>query len=230
MRIVLAAAAFALSCLALTPAPAAAESFECPLTTARRGITNTLPSGWFATPVQSRLMSTRVGAIGSQPTMMCDYGGAGLVMREVPADQTCVARTGGFECAAAGGPAPTPSSETHAAGTFTVRGTYEFDLDTGAEAPRTTSDFWYEIYRNNETYFTPRNGAQLAVFGASEPSYSDCAAATTASTRTRIETMGAGAAWVCVRTSEGRIARLHIDGVNHLPRPRVMTITFATWR
>jgi len=230
MRIVFAAAALTLACFAFAPTPAHAETYECPLSTARRNIVNTLPSGWYTTPVQNRLMATRVVNIGRQPTMSCDYGEVGSVMREVPAGQTCVARTGGFECASSSGPTPMPTSETHRTGTFNVRGTYDFDLDAGAEATRATSDFWYEVIRAGETYFTPRNGARLASFGAREPSYADCAAATLTNTRTRIETLGAGAAWLCVRTSEGRLARLHIDGVNRFVSPQVMTITFATWR
>jgi hypothetical protein len=143
--------------------------------------------------------------------------------------QTCVARSGGFECAAAGAPPPTPVSEAHASGTFNVRGTYNFDLDAGAEAPGADSDFWYEVFRNNETYFAPLNGARLAVLTTDEPSYADCTGASYTDARTRIETMP-GRSWICARTSDGRISRFRIDGVNHLTAPRTMTITFVTWR
>jgi hypothetical protein len=229
MRSLLCGVAAMCASLFVFSAPAAAESVNCPLTTAQRDVTTPVPSGWYTTPVRSRLTETRVFNMGSQPTMLCQYGEAASVMREVPAGQTCVARSGGFECAAAGGPAPAPVSETHAAGTFTVRGTYNIDFDAGAEAPAAAADFWYEVIRDNETYFTPRNGARIAVLRTTEPGYSGCTAATYTTARTRIEST-TGGHWFCVRTSEGRIAQFRIDGVDRFSRPRTMTITFATWR
>jgi hypothetical protein len=208
--------------------PVAAESFDCPLATARRAVTNSLPSGWYTTPVVSPLTETRMMNVGGQPHMVCQYGDAGAVVREAPADQVCVARSGGFECGPASGPAPMPSSETHASGSFDVRGTYEFDLDSGGESRSPASDFWYEVERNNETYLNPRNGARLSVLTA-EPSYADCTSAAYSSARTRIETMS-GRSWICVRTSEGRVGRFRIDGVSLLTSPRTMTVSFVTWR
>lgn len=228
MRSLLCGVAAAFASLFLFAAPAAAESLDCPLTTAQRNITNSVPSGWYTTPVRSRLTETRVADIGGQQTMICEYGAAGLVMREAPASQMCVARSGGFECAAAGGPAPTPTSETHASGAFTVRGTYNIDFDAGAEASGAAAEFWYEVFRDNETYFTPRNGARIAILGAAEPGYSGCTSATYTDARTRIEGT-TGGHWFCVRTNEGRVGQFRIDGIDRFARPRTMTITFATW-
>jgi hypothetical protein len=207
--------------------PAAAEAVNCPLTTAQRAITNSLPSGWYTTPVRSRLTETRVMNIGDQQTMACVYGDAATVLREVPAGQVCTARSGGFECGSASAPAPAPASEVHSSGAFTVRGTYDFDLDGGAEAPRASSDFWYEIIRDGETYFTPRGAARIAAMGATEPSYAGCTSATLAAARTRIETASGG--WFCFRTNEGRIGQFHVDGVDRFTRPVRMTITYSTW-
>ncbi len=212
----------------LSATPAGAETFNCPITTANRSITNTLPSGWYTTPVRSRLTETRVDNIGGQPTMVCVYSEAGNVLREVAAGQTCTARSGGFECASSGGPAPMPTSDAHSTGTFAVRGTYEFDLDEGAESPRAVAEFWYEVARNNETYFTPRNGARIAIIGASEPGYAGCTGATYTNARTRLETLTGP--WLCVRTNEGRVGQFRIDGVDHVATPRRMTITHTTWR
>lgn len=222
------AAAF-VSLLALQPAPASAETHNCPLTTARRSITNTLPSGWFSTPIQSPLTEARIDTIGGQAHMVCVYGEAGRVMREVAADETCTARSGGFECASGSAPAPLPVSEAHSTGTFTARGTYNIDLDAGAESSAANADFWYEVIRANESYLTPRNGASYALRTRTEPSYGDCTGATYATARLRIESTTAGT-WICVRTGEGRIGRFRIDSVDRFAAPRVATITHTTWR
>ena len=201
--------------------------FYWPLTTAQRGITNALPSGWYTTPIRSRLTEARVVDIGGQRTMPCVYGEAATVMREIPAGQVCTARTGGFECGSASGPAPTPTSEAHSSGAFSVRGSYDFDLDAGAEAPKTSSEFWYEVVREGESYFTPRRGARIAAMGASEPRYARCTSATMTGTRTRrIETAGA---WFCFRTNDGRIGQFHVDSVDRFARPARITITYTTW-
>lgn len=221
------AAAFA---VLMSATPAAAESVNCPLSEARRTITNSIPSGWYQTPVVSRLTETRVDNIGGQMTMVCTYSAAGSVMREVPSGQVCTARSGGFECGPSSAPPPTPVSETHAAGTFTTRGTYHFDLDAGAEtATRTGAEFWYEVIRPGESYFTPRNGARIAVRTSTEPGYSGCTSASYTDSRVRIETIPARA-WICVRTNEGRVGQFKIDSIDRFARPQSATITFATWR
>lgn len=228
MRMLLSGFAAAIAFLLVSaPTPAAAESVNCPLPTVTRGITATLPSGWYTTPVRSRLTETRVMDIGGQPTMACVYSEAATVLREVPAGQVCTARAGGFECGSSSAPAPTPTSEVHATGTFTVRGTYEFDLDAGAEAPRANAEFWYEVIRDGETYFTPRRTARIAAIGVTEPGYAGCTSATLATTRTRIET--ARGPWFCFRTNDGRIGQFRVDGVDRFSRPARMTITYTTW-
>jgi hypothetical protein len=208
--------------------PAAAETIDCPSSTLERTVRPSPPSGWYTTPVRSRLTETRITTIGGQLTMMCIYGEAGSVQREVASGQTCTARSGGFECSSGGAPALAPASEVHSEGAFSVRGTYEFDLDAGAESARSAAEFWYEIVRDGDTYFTPRGGARLAAMGASAPSYGDCTSATYSSARTRVETLRGP--WLCVRTNEGRISRFRIDGVDRLSRPQRMTITYTTWR
>ena len=207
---------------------AAAETVDCPSSTLERTVRPSPPSGWYTTPVRSRLTETRIVTIGGQATMMCIYGDAGSIQREIATGRTCTARSGGFECSGGGAPPPTPASDVHSEGTFTVRGTYEFDLDAGAESARSTAEFWYEVVRDGDTYFTPRGGARLAAMGAAAPSYADCSSATYSSARTRVETLPGG--WLCVRTNEGRISRFHIDGVDRISRPQRMTISYATWR
>lgn len=229
MRMFLCGLAATFACFFAIATPAAAETVNCPLTEARRSITNTLPSGWRQTPVVSRLTETRVDNVGGELTMVCQYSAAGAVLREVPAGQTCVARTGGFECGPSGSPPPTPTSESHASGTFTVRGTYNIDFDTGAETPRPAADFWYEVIRSGESYLTSRNGARLSIMSATEPGYSGCTAATYTDARTRIETITAGR-WICVRTSEGRIGEFRIESIDRFSAPSRMTMRFTTWR
>lgn len=228
MRLILGGVAAALA-LFISVAQAAAESVDCPVASVRRGVTTALPRGWFSTPVESRLTEARIDMVGRQAHMTCVYGEAGRIMREVPSGQTCTPRSGGFECSAAGGSTPAPVSEAHATGTFNVRGTWHFDLDAGAESARAGAEFWYEVIRDNETYLTPRNGTGYAVLGASEPGYAGCTAAAYTEARQRIESIP-GRAWICVRTSDGRLGQFRIDGVDRFSSPRRMTITYTTWR
>jgi hypothetical protein len=90
------AAAFAF--FFISAAPAAAESIDCPLSQARRTVTNDLPSGWWTTPLVNNLSDTRVQDIGGEPALMCIYGPSGSIQRNAPPNTTCRARTGGFEC------------------------------------------------------------------------------------------------------------------------------------
>lgn len=228
MRMMLGGLAALFAALAVAT-PAAAESIDCPLPSVRRSVTTTLPSGWFSTPVESRLTEARIDMIGAQAHMTCVYGEAARVMREVPSGQTCTPRSGGFECSTSGGAAPAPASEAHSSGAFNVRGTWHFDLDAGAESARAGAEFWYEVIRDGETYLTPRNGARYAVRSMSEPGYAGCTAATYVDARLRIESIP-GRAWICVRTSEGRIGEFRIDGVDRFSSPRSMTITHTIWR
>jgi hypothetical protein len=223
------AAAFAVFFFAATPA--AAESVECPLSQARRTITNDLPAGWWTTPIVNNLSGTRVQDIGGEPALICEYGPTGSVQRNAPANHSCTARTGGFECAPRVRltpiPVPVPAMPaTHSSGSLSVGQTYVFDLDTGAVGG--AGDIWFEADTATALFLTPRGGAQIAVGDRSNRGYAGCSTATYATTRAPLASVPVGS-YVCVRTNEGRISQFRVNAISS-GSPRTLTLGYTTWR
>ncbi len=119
---------------------AAVEALEisCPLTTANRTLSDTLPAGWRVVPYSERVAATRVSNSGALQTLICDYGQAGIVQKAGPSDHTCTGRIGGFTCnltvvSAGNTPTATPGGPIiHRSGSVAVRARSEIDFDSGA--------------------------------------------------------------------------------------------------
>ena len=226
------AAAFAFFFMAI--APAAAETVECPLSQARRTITNDLPSGWWTTPIVNNLTETRVQEIGGEPALMCVYGPSGSVQRNAPANQTCTARTGGFDCTPRIRmpipiPMPTPSPSapvTFSTGPLSVPQTYVFDLDNGAVGA--SGDIWFEAVTASQLFLTPRGGAQMAVGDRSNRGRDGCASASYSTTRVALSAVPVGS-YVCVRTNEGRISQFRVNAIS-AGSPKTLTLGYTTWQ
>ncbi len=224
------AAAFAF--LFISAAPAAAESIECPLSQARRTITNDLPGGWWTTPIVNSLSSTRVQDIGGEPALMCIYGASGSVQRNAPANHTCTARAGGFDCTPrirvipVPLPTPSPTPVTHSTGPLSVPQTYVFDLDAGTVGG--SGDIWFEADTATQLYLTPRGGAQMAVGDRSNRGFAGCSAASFSSNRVPLASVPVGS-YVCVRTDEGRISQFRMNAISG-GSPRTLTLGYTTWR
>lgn len=209
-----------------TAAPAGAETIACPLSQAQRTITNDLPSGWWTTPIANSLTETRVQEIGGEPALVCVYGPAGSVQRNAPANHTCTARTGGFECRRRGAFVPAPAPVTHATGTLSVRQTYIFDLDTGAVG--SSGDIWFHAVTNTELYLEPRGGAQMAVGDRSNRGFAGCTAERFSTARVALSETPVGS-YVCVRTNEGRISQFRVNAIS-AGSPKTLTLGYTTWR
>ena len=96
-RITLSMGWITLLCIALSGTIQAA-TIQCPLPEAQRTITNSLPQGWWTTPIVDRLSNTRVANIGGKPALICKYGKSGSIQRSAPKGQTCRPLARGFEC------------------------------------------------------------------------------------------------------------------------------------
>jgi hypothetical protein len=230
MRTLLGGLVATLAVFFMALAPAAAETVECPLSQARRAITDDLPGGWWTTPIVNSLTGTRVQEIGGEPALMCLYGPAGSVQRNAPANQTCTARTGGFNCTPRIRmpiPTPSPSSPvTHSTGPLSVPQTYVFDLDTGAVGG--AGDVWFEAVTASQLFLTPRGGAQMAVGDRSNRGRDGCAAASFSTSRVPLSAVPVGS-YVCVRTNEGRISQFRMNAIS-AGSPKTLTLGYTTWQ
>lgn len=234
MRLFLSGVAAAIGFFFLGIAPAAAETINCPLPEARRTITNSLPSGWWTTPIVNDLSETRIQDIGGQPALVCVYGASGSVQRNAPENHTCTARTGGFECTPRVRltplpipvPRPVPVAAIYSQGAGVIRQTYMFDFDNGAETSA-GADLWFHAITNTELYLEPRNGARLALGDGSERGFAGCSSASFSTARIPLASVPVGT-FVCVRTSDNRIGQFRMNAISG--SPRVLTVQFTTWQ
>lgn len=213
---------------------ASAQPVECPLSQARRTITNDLPTGWWTTPIVNDLTETRVQDIGGEPALMCIYGPSGSIQREAPANTRCTARTGGFECRPTLTIAPgvlrpgviTPAPQTLSTGPLSVPQTYLFDLDNGAVGA--SGDIWFHAVTATQLYLEPSGGAQMAVGDRSNRGRDGCAAASYSTARAPLSAVPVGS-YVCVRTNEGRISQFRVNAISS-GSPKTLSLGYTTWQ
>ncbi len=199
-----------------------AATIACPLSQIRREITTPLPTGWWNTPIVSNLQSTRVIAVGGRKALQCRYGGAGAIQRYAPAGQTCTATASGFTCTGA-----TPRPQTFSTGGISLRQTYLADFDRNSAAS-SAADLWFEAETSTLLYLVPRNGAQFALGNRSNRGYAGCAAARYSAGRLSLSDVPVGA-YVCVKTSEGRISQFRMNAIS-AGSPKTLQLGYTTWR
>lgn len=207
-------------------AKAQAYTMDCPLEWAHRTIRDPLPSDWWTTPIGERLSSTRVGEIGGQRALICEYGVAGTVQRYEPEGDRCTANGRGFVCQGRVVVQATPA--VHSSGGVEVPGTYVIDLDSG-RLDTARGDIWLQAVTASERYMTPRNGAQIATARERDRSRGrdGCARAEYTSDRLSMDRLRVGS-WLCVRTSEGRISEFRINEIRN-GSPYSLVLGYTTW-
>ncbi len=124
------------------------------------------------------------------------------------------------------GPTPTSGPTVHKATQFTVRQTWQADLDSGSEASGSGVDFHYHAQTAVEKYFEPLNGAVMVKM-AGVPDYSDCKNAALSSSMINLNTFPTGS-WMCYKTNEGRYGRFTLDSYGD-PDGTTMYIDMRTW-
>ena len=233
MRTLLSGLAAAFAFCFVTIGVASAENIECPLSSARRTITNDLPTGWWTTPIVNHLTETRIQDIGGEPALMCIYGTSGSIQRQAPANQNCTARTGGFECVPRISITPRlpsgvlrPAPRTLSMGPLSVPQTYVFDLDEGHVGGN--GDIWFHAVTNTELYLEPRGGAQMAVGDRSNRGYAGCSAESFSTTRVALSAVPVGS-YVCVRTDQGHISQFRMNAISS-GSPKTLSIGYTTWQ
>ncbi len=216
--------ALGLGIFSAMPSLAVAETINCPLREIRREVTTPLPPGWWNTPQVWRLQETRVISLGGRTALQCDYGPSGNIQRYAPDGATCSARSGGFQCASAGGGG---GAQTHSTGPIELRQTYTADLDTGRVGGN-GADIWFQAETANLLYITPRNGAQISVGNRSNRGYAGCAAARYTNARASLRDMPPGS-YICVKTNQGRISQFRVNAISS-GSPKVLSLGYTTWR
>ncbi|TNE84712.1 MAG: hypothetical protein EP330_28240 [Deltaproteobacteria bacterium] len=120
----------------------------------------------------------------------------------------------------------------YSSGTFSVRGTYAGDVDEGAEVPSSQADFSWSMSTSTTRRLYPANGATIAPMGPSMPSWADCATATLTTSSISAndpdyEQMAEGN-FLCMRTDQGRLARLEVLLIERSVNHRI-TFDYVTW-
>lgn len=215
--------ALALTGLAALSGPALAERINCPHDQVRREITTPLPSGWWNTPIVSRLSETRVITVGGRRALQCVYANSGSIQRYAPEGANCRAVSGGFECDTAPSGPSTFSSKA-----LNIPQTYTADLDRGSVGAGAGADIWFQAETAELLYITPRNGARLGVGNRANRGYAGCSAARFSTDRVSLRDIPVGS-YVCVRTNEGRISQFRVNAISG-GSPRTLSIGFTTWR
>jgi|GEM_PF-742781 len=244
----------AFGALAAMAAPAAADEVTCPVNQVRTEITTSLPDPWWQTPQVGNLQSTRVGEVGGETTLICEYWAYGdtvSVMRRPPENTfNCSAHDGGFTCQrqliATPLPIPLPgiigtgsddsddegdsgsgAAGVYRSGTLEIPQTWQADFDSG-QVGEGTADIWFHAITATERYIEPRNGAQIGIYASGGGmSEANCISSPKSGNRISIDSVSRGTR-ICYVTSDGRngFFRLRQDvGAS----PGTLDVRFRTW-
>lgn len=219
-----------------------ALDINCPLTTANRTLSDSLPAGWLVVPYSERVLATRVTNSGATQTLICDYGQAGLVQKNAPSDYVCTGRIGGFSCnlvVVSAGSTPTvrPGGPIiHRSGSVSVRARYEIDFDTGTVATGSAqSDLAFHYDPTHRWTLDTRGNAYWRHNRSTRLGKSGCAAEIgIAGSRYRTDYYSVGPPDVgnsaCVITNQGRLAEFTVTGFSTTDTgvPSIQ-FTFTTW-
>jgi len=224
MRVFLIATLFSIAGFFVSGSDALAdETITCPLNQARRTITDSLPDGWWTTPIVDRLSETKISTIGGRSALLCIYGSSGSIQRYAPEGHTCKVVRDGFLCEAL-----VPRPQTFSTGQLDIPQTYTFDLDRGRVGDRDNSDIWFQAETRDLLYLVPRNGARISVGDRSNRGYTGCSTARYSNDRVPLRDIPVGS-YVCVRTNEGRVSQFRLNEVSR-GTPKTLSIGYTTWR
>ena len=212
-------------------------SINCPLSQAKRSISNNLPKGWWTTPMVNSLSETKVSQIGGRSALMCIYGSSGSIQRYAPEKHTCKALRRGFHCKTVAQIKPTlkpvplkpvARPQTFSTGKLDVRQTYTFDLDRGEQGNNSNTDIWFQAETQSRLFFVPRNGAGISVGNRSNRGYAGCSRANFTTSRIALNRMPVGS-YICVRTNENRISQFRVNAISKTV-PVTISLGYTTWK
>ena len=133
-------------------------------------------------------------------------------------------------------PTPTPKATTTATATSTpaiqASGTtplnldQNLNLDNGVVNDSSGNDLVYQEDGSGNHLLVPQAGAQLGVFGLSQPGLGACQSASLGGAGVAVESLQIGS-YLCVKTSDGRYARLQFNTLN--TGDFSINVGFITW-
>lgn len=114
----------------------------------------------------------------------------------------------------------------HSQGNLSIPQTFTANLDTGVVGGG-GGDIWFEARTATQRFVTPRNGAEIAKFGATAPGRGDCTSAPLSENSININNLPQGT-YVCVLTNAGRYGRFRVTAPVG-PSPGTLKISYTTW-
>ena len=224
-------------CLGFSSQVMADMSLECPLTQAKRTIIDSLPQGWWTTPIVYSLSETKVSKIAGRTSLLCIYGKSGSVQRYAPDNHVCKAVENGFKCKQMARISPVAQPlpikpivrpQTFTTGKIDVKQTYSVDLDRGYQGNSNHADLWLQAETQELLYLVPRNNARIAVGDGSNRGYSGCLNAAYSEQRVPLASVAPGS-YVCVRTNENRVSQFRLNSISS-DVPVVLSLGYTTWK
>ncbi len=233
---------------ALAAAPAMAQTqVNCPLTTANRSISDTLPAGWAQIPYAQRLTNTRITESGVLQTLICEYGEAGNIQRAAPADNRCTARNGGFTCVGTIITVQKPNTVIlapqvvlHRFGTIMLEApppatgrNLDFDQMGTQDTSRSTgADIASIVSTDRGWRYDLGSGTKIWLHRGTTPQGKDrCIAAESSYVSSLYNpTLPPAGQYACYKTNGGRFGEFRVTAYGETPGGvKTVTINYATW-
>jgi hypothetical protein len=205
-------------------AVAETQFIQCPSGKIKTEATSGVADGWQSKPVERRLQSVNViQANGRGQVLQCNYGAGFIISRAASADKVCdVEDRTGFKCRAV----VSNRAETfHTAG-VTLSPRDVVNMDGTGNGPW-DSDIWFQGNTQDSAMLSSFGEALMGRPGPQQ-SYRGCRNARFAGTAIKLKDMNVGD-YVCVRTSEGRIAEYRINELR-IGRDIAVSIGYTTWK
>ena len=205
-------------------ASADTQYIQCPMGKIKVEVATDFPEGWETKPVERRIQSVNVVRIeGRGQVLQCNYGAGFIVTSKAPANKTCeVEDNTGFKCNDAVSRRP---ETAHTAG-VTLSPRDVVNMDGSGNGPW-DSDVWLQGNTQNSAMLSSFGDALMGKPGRQQ-GYNGCKNARFASRAIKLEDMNVGD-YVCVKTSEGRIAEFRINELR-IGRDISVSIGYTTWK
>ena len=123
-------------------------------------------------------------------------------------------------------PSPTPTEMIQVSGPASLTPDDLLDLDSLAVNPGGGADLLYHANEQNMHWLSPQSTALLGVFGATQPSRSDCENANLSTASLPVESLATGT-FLCHRTDEGRLGWTRLANLN--PDDFTLSVEVLTW-